>query len=331
MRIIPDNPNSDIWASLVNSSYFSSNSTPQCATTCEQPLYDGYLIAAVADNILTDLFSRYTGQFSIDLGQDPSPNGTLWECQSCLTDSKNNSGIGHFFGVPDEHIPFNTRHLVLFPASLDNGTTFSADSDLVFNFLPWSQLRLLGPNFGLSDVSNEFIDTLDAQNASFTSEFERHVRLFVANLVARMPVLAIAGADNQLPQVSRDGNKQRPYVITTLEVKWEFVALSVAAIIVGQVFVITVVLHYCRRVHIQDDSYLSVAHLLGTLVAKVDGGSLRSGKEFAACLDSLKPGFIYGRSNQMNGYKLVVDVPGDLERSFLLSPSYEDIRQSRME
>jgi len=250
----------------------------------------------------------------------------LWQCQLCLTDNKDNPGVGHFVGVPDARIPFNTRNLLLFPASMLNSTTVSPNSDLVFNYLPFSRLGILGPNIGLSDVGwwlwNRYY-------VLHNTDFERQSRVFAASLVARMPVLAIAAADDQLPNVSRNGSNENHYVVTTLEVKWREFTITIAAIICGQTLAITVVLQYCRNVHVRDDSYLSSARLLNTLITKVDGGSLVTGKELAACLDSLGQGIKYGTS--ATGDKLVLDCEDEVESSFLLGQLWEESPKLRTE
>jgi len=254
-------------------------------------------------------------------------SGVLWECRLCLTDSGNNPGVGHFVGVPDTHIPFNTRNLLLFPASMLNSTTVSPNSDLVFNYLPFARMGILGPNMGLWTVADWLWYRYYYDNNN--TDFERQSRAFAASLVARMPVLAIAAADDQLPNVSRDGSDENHYVVTTLEVKWREFAITIAAIICGQTLAITVVLQYCRNVHVRDDSYLSSARLLNTLIMKVDGGSLVTGKELAACLDSLGQGIKYGTS--ATGDTLVLDCEDEVESSFLLGQLWEESPKLRTE
>ncbi|KAF8247173.1 hypothetical protein K440DRAFT_682824 [Wilcoxina mikolae CBS 423.85] len=254
-------------------------------------------------------------------------------CELCLTDRNNQPGVGNFYGVPDEHKSFNTRTLLIFPASVDNYSTISTESDLMFNYLPNARLRLLSANSELWDVETELYKyhLLSTNDTFLNNSFERYARVFAASLNARMPVLAIAAADNnnQLPQASKDGTTERQFVIKTLEVKWRQFGITVGAIICGQTLAIAVVLQYCRNVHVRDDSYLSVARLLKTLFTKADGGTVGTGKELAACLDSLGPGFRYGTS--ASGDKLVLDCSDEVETSFLLGQLYEEGPKLRTE
>jgi len=171
---------------------------------------------------------------------------------------------------------------------------------------------------GVSKIAREIWKELFPGNNSLNVAFARHARRYIASLVARMPVLLIAAADDQLPTPSRDGNTEEHYVITSLEIKWRQVGITIGAIVLGQIPAILVVLFYCRRVHIRDDSYLSIAHLLKTLVSMVDvnDGRVATGKELATHLDSLGQEFKYG--TRASGNRLILDLSDDVEGIFLL-------------
>jgi hypothetical protein len=209
---------------------------------------------------------------------------------------------------------------------MEKSSTITQTSDLVWNFLPFYRLGILSFTIGLNEISNYVWDSYYQHT---NTDFTRQSRVFAASLVARMPLLAIAAADDQLPNVSRDGSTEQHYIVTTLEVKWREFAITIAAILCGQTLAITVVLQYCRNVHIRDDSNLSTARLLNTLITKVDGGSLVTGKEMAACLDSLGLGFKYGTS--ATGDKLVLDCEDEVESSFLLGQLWEESPKLRTE
>jgi hypothetical protein len=61
----------------------------------------------------------------------------LYDCQLCLTDSKNYPGVGHFPGAPDAHNFFNAKNLLLFPTEVVNVTSLP-DSDHVFNYIHYA-------------------------------------------------------------------------------------------------------------------------------------------------------------------------------------------------
>ncbi|KAF8536161.1 hypothetical protein BDD12DRAFT_890889 [Trichophaea hybrida] len=160
----------------------------------------------------------------------------------------------------------------------------------------------------------------------------KKTKLYVATLVARLPILAIASADEKLPKVNKeksDSDKQGSFIVTHLEVKWVKVAATIEAIIGGQILEILIVLYYCRDVFIRDDSYLSTARLLNTVTAKVEHGSLGTGKQLAKYLDgSLGLQVQYGTKSI--GGKLVVDLSDDvvLEQRFPQDWEYEGIPAS---
>jgi hypothetical protein len=150
-------------------------------------------------------------------------------------------------------------------------------------------------------------------------------RLYISALVARMPLLAIAVADSQLFRSNRDSPNAtaKQYAKTSLEVQWRKVGATIGAIVVGQLLSIMVVLLYCRSVFIRDNSYLSTAKLLNTIMTKVEGGSLETGKQLARYLDDSQLKVKYG--SKTIGERRVVDISHDVEQSFPPDQVYEGI------
>jgi hypothetical protein len=159
--------------------------------------------------------------------------GDLWSCQSQLTDSQYKPGIGEFYGILNERIPFYTKSLLIFP-------TVAAQDSYSTNALPYYVYRQTisrdNPLYGLESIAYDRNST--------------RCKLFVAALAARLPILAIAAADEKLPRVNKDGSnkKQEAFVLTNLEVKGVKVAATIGAIVCGQILAILVVLHYCRDI-----------------------------------------------------------------------------------
>ncbi|KAF8246319.1 hypothetical protein K440DRAFT_685595 [Wilcoxina mikolae CBS 423.85] len=87
--------------------------------------------------------------------------------------------------------------------------------------------------------------------------------MYAATLLARIPVLAIARADKRdLPQKSLNGLDKKNYVKSTLEVKWARVGGITAALMLGQLIVISFVLWYCCHMKIPVDSPVPTARIL---------------------------------------------------------------------
>jgi len=69
---------------------------------------------------------------------------------------------------------------------------------------------------------------------------------YVATLVARLPIAAIALGNQICPGIKKDPkDRLKEEVKTTLEVKWSRVAGAAGAIVAGQILTIAVVLYYC--------------------------------------------------------------------------------------
>ncbi|KAK5663330.1 hypothetical protein OQA88_3758 [Cercophora sp. LCS_1] len=93
-------------------------------------------------------------------------------------------------------------------------------------------------------------------NVADTEWYKREVpigyELQVAHLAARLPLLAIIGAEKQLPRVQLEsGASEKPLIRTTLQVKWERAIAVLGAILVGQLLAVVVVFCWCRNVFVR--------------------------------------------------------------------------------
>ena len=146
-------------------------------------------------------------------------------------------------------------------------------------------------------------------------------RLWVAGVVARLPILAIMHANIALPKIGRDPHPDQTapitHTYTTLEVKWLRVGLIAASIAIGQLLAILTVLYYCNGVYTRDDSALATAELLTTVINRFDGGKLMTGEELAVSLDSVLGAPVsYGTREGQVGGPPEVDLASGLDAMF---------------
>ncbi|PUU75108.1 hypothetical protein B9Z19DRAFT_1067671 [Tuber borchii] len=112
-----------------------------------------------------------------------------------------------------------------------------------------------------------------------------YYNIYVAGLVARLPMATIAYGDQIYPHVPKDRNANLTInVETTLKVKWGRVGIAAGIIVGSQILAIAVVLYYCRNVYVREDSYLTTAELLNTALNKIDHGSTMTMEELGDAL-----------------------------------------------
>ena len=141
------------------------------------------------------------------------------------------------------------------------------------------------PSFGLQK--------LDFYNNGTALSAEQNVYYngYVATLVARLPIAAIAFGNQICPPKQKDPKaRSKEDVKTTLDVKWGRVAGAAAAIVASQILAIVVVLYYCRNVYVREDGHLATAELLKTVLIKIDDGSVMTGVELENALDEVLGG-----------------------------------------
>lgn len=197
--------------------------------------------------ISSSLLDLYTQQ---GYDEDEGRNATYYECTTCLTDKENNLGLGHdvFHNLSGEAAPYVAGSLTRFGTFERRYVFYSIGENetdnLVIRSYPIMNLTTHFLN-GLRDPmpQSEDLDKGDPR-LSVTGEAE----LYAAHLAARLPVLAVIGAERQLPRTTREpGASQRPIVHTSLEVKWNRVIGVLIGILVGHLVAIAIVIFGCSR------------------------------------------------------------------------------------
>ncbi|CUS12367.1 unnamed protein product [Tuber aestivum] len=125
---------------------------------------------------------------------------------------------------------------------------------------------------------------------------KEYYNLYVAALVARLPIAAIAYGNLVFPLKPKDPKARATRrVLTTLEVKWRRVGIAAGIVVLGQVLAIVAVLYYCRNVYVREDTHLATAELLKTVLNKIGDGSMMTTMELENALDkALKGPVSYG-------------------------------------
>jgi len=122
---------------------------------------------------------------------------------------------------------------------------------------------------------------------------KQYYNIYVATLVARHPIAAIAYGNEVLPRTPNDFGIQ--HVETMLEVKWDKVGITAGIIVAGQILVIASVLYYCRNVYVPEDSYLATADLLKAVLNEIEDENTRTVGQLGAAPDKALEGPIsYG-------------------------------------
>lgn len=192
---------------------------------------------------------------------------TYFECKSCLS-GPDPATRPSFYGLSAENSTYVSNILLMLGA-------FQADSDFVSvsrsttfrTYVTDSGLTTLLTDPGLSDD-----DVYSPRD--------------VAHLAARLPILAVVGADGELPLMQLS-NETSPVTIvhTKLGVRWDRAIGVLAAILGGQVLVSIAVLYLCRQTFVPDyRSQVSTANLLKTIVASAELSGVEKMAELAAVL-----------------------------------------------
>ncbi|RYP01586.1 hypothetical protein DL765_010851 [Monosporascus sp. GIB2] len=255
-------------------------------------------------------------------------NATFFECTTCLTDRNNNPGVGSdlFHGFPAGNVSYAAGVLLRF-----------GPFDRIYQFEPSSPLSV--KEYSSQEHTMHFINHIGALTYEkdgedwFTHSVPAEYELHAAHLAARLPILAIIGAERQLPRVTREnGASERPYITTRVKVRWDRAIGVLAMILVGQLLAVVVVFFSCKGVFIRDhDSFLSVARLLRTAVNTIEGGSADSGKELANRIraetgEGSVGGMRYGtrtKCNEDGRQQVEVDLWHDVDNIFLKKADYD--------
>lgn len=126
---------------------------------------------------------------------------------------------------------------------------------------------------------------------------------YVATLVARLPIAAIAFGNQVCPRMQKDPKaRAEEDVKTTLDVDWSRVAAVAVTIVAAQILAIIVVLYYCRNIYVREDGFISTAELLKTVLSKIEDGSMMTGEELENALDEVIGGPVsYGTIPGLEG------------------------------
>jgi len=131
------------------------------------------------------------------------------------------------------------------------------------------------------------------QNGTGGSAAQKHdYNLYIAALIARLPIAAIVYGSRLFANVKKkDPNAPvGDNAKTTLQVKWNRVGIVAGTIVAGQIVAVAVVLYYCRNVYVREDSYLTTAELLKTVLNKIEDGDAMTAKELGDSLDRVLEG-----------------------------------------
>ncbi|KAG0634068.1 hypothetical protein HOY80DRAFT_1100936 [Tuber brumale] len=158
-------------------------------------------------------------------------------------------------------------------------------------------------------------------------------QLWMAGLVARLPVLAIMHENHELSMFARGPHPNQisgtAFVHTTLEINWPRVVLITVIITTGELLASLAVLYYCSGVYTRDDSHLATAELLKTVINKFDEGKLMTGEELAVSLDgALEAPVSYGTRKGEDGGPPEVDLASGLDANFPPFPRKRRFRRN---
>ena len=136
-----------------------------------------------------------------------------------------------------------------------------------------------------------------------SADERRYYNLYVAALIARLPIAAIVYGNMIFPRIYKDPDAHwTTHVYTTLEVKWVRVGIAAGIIVGSQILVITAIVWYCRTVYVREDSDLTTAELLKTVLNKIDDGNTMTAKELGDALDKALEGPVsYGTISGSKG------------------------------
>jgi hypothetical protein len=246
-------------------------------------------------------------------------DGTFYECTTCLTDRFGNPGLdpSAFHGFPGKDLPYAAGMLLRYTSFDILDFAVNLAMSVIAEVADVSRVYYSALSYECRDDDVDFMTDIKALNfKKDANDWDKSpvplaYELGAAHVVARAPILAIVGAERLLPKVLKEaGASERPYITTSLEVKWAQSFGVVAAILAGQLLTIAAVYFYTgKKVLLRDhDSYLAVARLLRTAVSDrpADGYVVRStdsGEEIARRLqgDAKVKGLKYGTKTNSSG------------------------------
>ncbi|EGS21200.1 uncharacterized protein CTHT_0030460 [Thermochaetoides thermophila DSM 1495] len=234
------------------------------------------------------------------------------QLRTCLTDGNGRPGMPQnvFFNYPAENSTYASRVLLSFPAQDDRLYDYGQGSfnaklykdQAFYNFTLDLADDCYAPSF-ISDMTDDWYANLDFNGYEVSA----------ANIMARVPILTLIGAEKILPRVTLlKGATEQHTVVSTLDVKWGRAATTLAALTAGQAIAVVIAWFASRGILLRDhDSFLSIGRIFRTAMTKIEGtpegGSLASGRQLADAIQksAYPPGKIrYGTRKKMDWYEL---------------------------
>lgn len=241
----------------------------------------------------------------------------MFECTTCLKGRNGNPSLDSdlFFNFTSANVSYAAGILLNF-GSFDRIYQFSLGG-------------LSAKEYESQEHAKHFINGLTAMTYDefgekwYSKPVSTEYELHTAHLAARLPILAIMGAERQLPRVTREqGASEKPFIVTSLEVKWPRAIGVLVAILTGQLLAVGVVFYASRGVPVRDhDSFLSLARLLRTAMNTVEGRSAHCGEDLAK---SIQEPLRYGtrRVPGKTGEEREVDLWNDVDDIFPKGKKY---------
>ncbi|GAB1320997.1 hypothetical protein MFIFM68171_11207 [Madurella fahalii] len=192
---------------------------------------------------------------------------TYIECESCLS-GPDPATRPSFYGLSMENSTYVSNILLMLGA-------FQADSDF-FDETRSTSFRPYITDSGLTTLLTD---------PGFSDD-DIYGPREVAHLAARLPILAVVGADGELPTMQLSNESSAVVIINTkLGVKWDRAIGVLVAILGGQLIVSVAVLYWCKQTFVPDyRSQVSTANLLKTIVGSSKLSGVEKMSELAAIL-----------------------------------------------
>jgi len=250
---------------------------------------------------------------------------TAWECISRLSETLDgDSHPGPLFDSTALFLlPIVERVLggVLGPTNNSCGTSLVGGTSSVVYRLFTDVKRKSSPSAGVHTLN--FYQNGTGGSATQNMYYNR----YIAKMIGILPVSAISYGTAVFPRILKDPGVSRPFtthhVETTLQVKWDRVFISAGTIVTSQILVIIAVVYYCRNVYVREDSLLTTAELLKTVLYKISDGNMMTAKELGASLDKVLEGPVsYGTIPGAEGEQPRVALGREVEYKFPRYPSF---------
>lgn len=226
---------------------------------------------SLGTDIHTETYTSYNGT-------NESRNVTFYECTTCLTDSTGSPGIttsssgsALFRNLPPSESLWAANAL-LHTGTFERIYAFYSRPKLGFYMRQYSSQQTT-LHF-LSNLSSFASDTRgqDGSQDWYAKAVPLKYEVEAAHLTAQLPIMAVMGAETQLPRVTKEqGASEQPFTQTRLQVKWRYVWISLTCIQVILLSLVVAVCWICKKeaTPLPDhDSYLSFAWLLKTAMVE---------------------------------------------------------------